>query len=195
MNKLLHPPVTEKEIDGVMYHINTSWKSGVTLWSAWQAYEAGELSGADYLAVLKKTMFLEPQPSIYNEEAMRFASDYLNYFSEDKSAEERKSKVPPINIEQDWEMIRGAFLAMGINLRTTDIDYETYQGHWRNMPKDCEYCIIQQYRHKYYNEYPAMNAKEKAAFNKSAELIGWDRIKVKSVEKKTHKQNDDDFEW
>lgn len=186
MSWVFEPPPTEIEVDGVLYRLNTDWESCLWVWRAHQFLEDEKLSELGYLDVIVEKMFVEPKPDIFNEKALKLAIDYLNAFS-DKDDEIRKTKIPPINIEQDIEMIYRAFAAMGINLRKKRIDYEEFQALLPNIPKESEYGVIMGLRSKYYNGYSKMTKEEKQACGR----IGWDKIRVRENTKK----KDDDFQW
>jgi len=188
MNRLIECVKTSIDIDGITYNINTDFRSALWTWMAFYAYDAGEISANSYIYALVHNMYTDPRPDIFNEKALIFASEYLNAFS-DKNGE-RKSKIPPVDIEQDSAMIFSAYLAMGINLRSCNMDYEEFLSRMQNIPENCEYSRVMYLRHMWYEKRSKMTKDDKEACAR----IGWDKIKVRERKKETETENSEAFD-
>jgi hypothetical protein len=181
MNRLLKDIPTTIVIDSVEYKLNTNYDGCLWVWDGYEAVESGELSALGYAQLIIDMMYNEPKPSIFDSGAVKFAADYLNAFSEKDG--ERKSKVPPISIRQDWEMIFSSLLPLGIDIRKDKIDYEAFLGYLRNLPEGCEYARIMNLRIQWYEERGKMKSPELKRLKENIERIGADKVIIRDKRK------------
>ena len=186
-NHLLESPPTSCEIGGVTYTLNTAYTAALWTWKVFGAFEIGEIDKGAYATALVENMFLEPKPTIFDDYALCFAADYLNAFS-DKDGE-RKTKMPPIDIEQDSAMIYSAFLSMGIHLKRDNVTYEDFMSYLREIPKDSEYCHIMRLRVDWYDRRGKMKPEELKRLKGDCRRVGWDKILIR--DKKAEKEQED----
>ena len=186
MNYLIESTQSTCESGGVVYTINTNYAAALWTWSAWYAYDAREIDAASYAYAVCQNMFLDPKPEIWNEDALKLAGEYLNAFS-DKDGD-RRTQIPPIDIEQDSAMIYGALLSVGVHLKKDSVTYEDFLSYLRNLPEGCEYARIMYLRMQWYDNRAKMTKEER----ESCKRIGWDKIKIRNrkAEKDTADNSD-----
>ena len=176
-NRFDSGPKTAIAIDGQKYHLNTAYDGCCMVWDGYGAMQAGELSQEAYCALVIKMMYHEPRPPIWSEEALKLVHEFLNYYSD--RGGDRKTKIPPISIRQDWPMMVSSFLLLGIDLRTDMIDHGKFMYYLRNLPERCEYAVIMHLRRQWYDNRAKMTKEEKEACAR----IGWDKIKIRGRNK------------
>ena len=202
-NPLLSAPTTSVETGGTVYQIDTDYRAAIKAWETIELYDSGELErkcGGDRLLanatfnhMLIEHLYLEPKPDIYSEQALRLINDYLGAFN--RSAPDRKpSKMPPygyLAIEQDSDMLYGAFLRIGINLRKTPLTLEDFLAHLPNLPEDCEYCRVMSLRSQWYDNRPKKEALKD--LKRQIESIGWSKVLIKTNETEKKKEAFDKY--
>jgi len=188
MNVLIQSPPDTIEIDGIIYRINTHYARTLYVWAAHAALDAGEIKPLDYAVALIENMYHAPKPDVFSKQAMQFASDYINFFSREPDGE-RKTNVPPIDIEQDGAMIYSAMLSMGIHLKRDNVSIEDFMAYWHELPPDCTFCRIMYYRVMYYDKRSKMTKDDKEACKR----IGWDVIKVRNRKAEREKSDNEDY--
>ena len=191
MNRLLDSPSVSLEAGGATYTLNTNWSAALWTWRAWDACDCGEIDRAAYAYALIENMYLDPKPDIWNAKAMQFASDYLNSFSDRDG--ERKTKMPPIDIEQDSGMIYSAFLSMGIHLKRDEHSYEDFLSYLREIPRDSEYCQIMRLRVDWYDRRHKMKPDEIKRLKEDCSRVGWNRILIRNKEAEKEAADSEDL--
>jgi len=132
-------------------------------------------------------MFLEPKPSIWDAEALRLASNYLNAFSDRDG--ERKTHMPPIDVEQDSAMIYSALLSMGVHLKRGNVSYEDFLSYLQDLPEGCAYAQIMYLRRQWYDNRAKMTKEEK----EMCKRVGWDKIKIRDRKAESEAADNADY--
>jgi len=191
MNRLLESPPTSCEIGGVTYTLNTGYAACLWTWKAFEAFDSGEINDMAYAAAMAENMFVEPKPTVWDGEALRLASNYLNAFSDPNG--ERKTKIPPISIDQDSGMVYSAFLSMGIHLKRDGISYEDFMAYLREIPKDSEYCHIMRLRVDWYDKRGKMKPDELKRLKEDCVRVGWDKILIRNKKAEKEEAENKDY--
>ena len=180
MNRFDNGPSTATVINGTEYHINENYDGCCMVWDAYDAMTSGELSEQGYCAIIIEMMYVDPRPPMFCQEALRFASDYLNYFNNDKNESGYKSRIPPISIRQDWHLIVASLLPLGVDLRKDMIDYGKFHYLLQNLPEGCPYSHIMYLRNQYYNERGKMKPDERKHLNEQIAKVGKNKVIIKN---------------
>jgi len=178
MNWLIAAPPTELVIGDDVYKLNTSAQAALWAWAAWYAYERKDIDEAAYAVALVENMYQEPMPPPLCQEAVDFASKYLNAFTERDG--ERKTRVPPIDILQDAKMISDAMYSLGIDIKSDEISYERFQALLQSLPEGCLYVHVMGLRVRYYDERHKMKPDELKRLNEQIAKIGKDIVKIRN---------------
>ena len=203
-NRLLNAPPISVVVDETTYTIDTDFKAALQAWEIIEKYENetllkhcdndNERTIGLFNDLLIDCMYLEPKPDIFNIEALKLISEYLNAFS-DNDPSRSKSKMPSLGylqLEKDSGMLMGAFLKIGINIRSTNLTYEEFLSYLPNLPEDCEYCRIMSLRSEWYDHRHELKGKQLKDLKDRCARVGWGRILVENKEaKKEAKENEE----
>jgi hypothetical protein len=193
-NPLTDEPSLSVAVHDIEYKINTDFRAAIGVWDIIEKYESGEIkekcNGNETLAIatfntmMIDKIFHEPKPDIFCEPALKLVSNYLSMFS-NSATDRKKSNMPPygyLAIEQDADMLYGAFLSIGINLRETKLTYENFLAMLPNLPEDCEYCKVMSLRSEWYDHKPK-DKKQRKELEERVNRIGKSKVLLRDKEK------------
>lgn len=186
MNKLITSPKTSTQIDGKTYRINTDYYPYLLTLSAFAQYNLGNIGqGAVLLALvynlIKDISLSEAKKLIKNAEAIKFVSDYIQYFQENSDG--KGSRIPPLNLAQDSGMIKSALIAKGFKLNPETglfdgMTAEIYNAVIKELDPNCEWYRVMHLRDEWYNRRHKMKDKERNELWKTIQRIGEKKVLI-----------------
>lgn len=204
MNRLLESFNPQIKVDSIIYEINTHFSAAIKTWGIIEKQKCGELNefcnGNKQREILLfndmmiNAIYKDPKPEIFCEPCLIFISEYLNAFN-DNDPNRTPSNMPEygyLALVQDAEMMRAAFMLIGIDTRTADLTYENFLAYLPNLPENCEYRQIMSLRSQWYDHKPKGNQLKE--LKNQIGRIGWDKVLIKTWDSIKAKQDNDDFE-
>ena len=121
--------------NGKQYLINTDFRAALITWASFQAANDNEITQLSAVATAYNLMLNKDIEENFDEqEASAIIESLIQYFvkySQVSENEKKDDRPPLISFKQDQVMIRDAFLLLGKDLYSDNIDYPTFMSLFR----------------------------------------------------------------